>query len=39
MRIANYLRPDCVALRQRADSLTGAVQQNWLTLLQTGLTV
>ena len=27
MRIANYLRPDCVALRQRADSLTGAVQQ------------
>lgn len=27
MRIANYLRPDCVALRQRADSLQGAVQQ------------
>lgn len=32
MRIANYLRPDCVALRQRADSLTGAVQQ-MVTLL------
>lgn len=32
MRIANYLRPDCVALRQRADSLTGAVQQ-MITLL------
>mgnify|MGYP000708553208 FL=1 len=27
MRIANYLRPDCVALRQRTDSLQGAVQQ------------
>lgn len=27
MRIANYLRPECVALRQRADSLEGAVQQ------------
>ena len=27
MRIANYLRPNCVALRQRADSLQGAVQQ------------
>lgn len=27
MRIANYLRPDCVALRQQADSLQGAVQQ------------
>ena len=33
MRIANYLRPDCVALRQRADSLTGAVQQ-MVTLLR-----
>ena len=27
MRIANYLRPECVALHQRADSLEGAVQQ------------
>ena len=27
MRIANYLQPGCVALRQRADSLEGAVQQ------------
>ena len=26
MRIANYLRPECVALHQRADSLEGAVQ-------------
>ena len=32
MRIANYLRPDCVALRQRADSLTGAVQQMFTLL-------
>ena len=27
MRIANYLRPECVALHQQADSLEGAVQQ------------
>ena len=27
MRIANYLQPECVALRQKADSLEGAVQQ------------
>lgn len=27
MRIANYLQPSCVALRQKADSLEGAVQQ------------
>ena len=27
MHIANYLRPECVALRQHADSLEGAVQQ------------
>ena len=27
MRIANYLRPECVTLHQRADSLEGAVQQ------------
>ena len=32
MLTASYLRPDCVALRQRADSLTGAVQQ-MVTLL------
>ena len=37
MRIANYLRPDCVALRQRADSLTGAVQQ--MVHCWTGLTI
>lgn len=37
MRIANYLRPDCVALRQRADSLTGAVHR-WLHCW-TGLTI
>ena len=29
MRIANYLRPDCVALRQRADSLTSSAADGY----------